>query len=191
VTAFWTALFYVFIAEIGDKTQLMTVAFTARHKPLLVLSAVAVATAVINLISVGLGAVVGNVLSLFWINLLAGVAFIIFGIMELKSEDEDNAKENSSKFGPFFTVMFSFFFAELGDKTMLAAFAIASKEQQFWQVWAGSTVGLVGSNALAVVAGSYLRKSLSARKLKIAIAVVYILSGALAIYEATKHHTAN
>lgn len=188
MTAFWTAFIYVFLAEIGDKTQLMTLAFTAKYKGGLVLSAVSVATALINLVSVGLGEGLGKLLPMFWINLFAGTAFIIFGIWELRPEDDDAEKVKVSRFGPFMTVALAFFFAELGDKTMLAAVAIASKYHAFFEVWAGSTLGLIGSNALAILAGHHLNERISAQWMKIAIAVVYIVSGGFALYEAYSHH---
>jgi Ca2+/H+ antiporter, TMEM165/GDT1 family len=188
LTAFWTAFIYVFLAEVGDKTQLMTLAFTAKYKAGVVLAAVSAATAVINLISVGLGEGLGKLLPMFWINIFAGTAFIIFGLWELRPEDENAEKVKESRLGPFMTVALAFFFAELGDKTMLAAVAIASKYHAFWQVWAGSTVGLIGSNAIAIVAGHALNNRISEKWMKIAIAIVYIGSGAFALYEAFRHH---
>lgn len=187
MAAFWTALVYVFLAEIGDKTQLMTLAFAARYRGRTVLAGVTVATALINLISVGLGVGVGKLLPVFWINIIAGLAFIAFGIWELKPEDEDAEEISEGKFGPLMTVIVAFFCAELGDKTMLAAVAIASRQPQFFQVWLGSTVGLVASNALAIVAGKLVKERLSAKRLKMAIAVVYIISGLAAIAEAVRH----
>ncbi len=188
MAAFWTALIYVFLAEIGDKTQLMTLGFAARYRGRVVLAGVFIATALINLISVGLGVGVGKLLPVFWINMVAGLAFIAFGIWELKPEHEDEEKIRESRFGPLMTVIVAFFCAELGDKTMLAAVAIASRQpQQFFQVWLGSTIGLVASNALAIVAGKLVKERLSAKALKIAIAVVYIISGLAAIAEALLH----
>lgn len=188
MAAFWTALVYVFLAEIGDKTQLMTLGFAARYDGRIVLAAVCIATALINLISVGLGVGVGKLLPVFWINIVAGLAFIAFGIWELIPEHEDEEKITESRFGPLMTVMLAFFCAELGDKTMLAAVAIASREpQQFFQVWLGSTIGLVASNTLAIVAGKLVKERLSAKALKITIAVVYIISGLAALAEAFMH----
>jgi putative Ca2+/H+ antiporter (TMEM165/GDT1 family) len=181
---FWTALIYVFLAEMGDKTQLMTLAFSARYKGRVVLAGVTVATALINLLSVGLGVGVGKLLPVFWINLVAGIAFIVFGIWELRPEDEDEKEASESKLGPFMTVVVAFFLAELGDKTMLAAVAIASRQPQFLQVWLGSTIGLVASNALAIVAGKAAKDRFSAKWLKIAIAIIYIVSGLYAVAQA-------
>jgi Ca2+/H+ antiporter, TMEM165/GDT1 family len=187
MNAFFTALFYVFIAEIGDKTQLLTIAFTSKHKPLIVLCAVGVASLLVNFIAVALGALTGKFLPMFWINLFAGVAFVSFGLLELRKDDGEEEKERTSRWGPFFTIVLSFFIAEIGDKTMLATFAIASREQCFWQVWLGSTLGLLGSNVLAIVAGHFLRTVMPAQKLKVAVAAIYLLSGCLILSQLLAH----
>ncbi len=188
MTAFWTALVYVFLAEMGDKTQLMTLAFAARYRGRVVLAGVSIATALINLISVGLGVGVGKLLPVFWINIVAGLAFIAFGIWELKPEHEGKDNIAESRFGPLMTVIVAFFVAELGDKTMLAAVAIASQHSQYVLVWLGSTIGLVASNALAIVAGKLVKDRLSAEWLKIGIAAVYIISGLAALAQAVMQH---
>jgi Ca2+/H+ antiporter, TMEM165/GDT1 family len=182
MAAFWIALIYVFLAEIGDKTQFMTIAFATRYKGRIVLAGVVVATALINLVSVGLGEWIGKLLPTIWINLVSGLAFIVFGIWELRPENinqSENYKE--SRFGPFVTVASALFLAEFGDKTMLATAAIAGSEHNFFQVWAGSTAGLVASNALAIFAGRAVKTKLSTKKTTIAIAVIYIVTGILAI----------
>lgn len=176
--AFWTALVYVFLAEMGDKTQLMTLGFAGRYNGSVVLAGVFLASALINLISVGLGVGFGALLPVFWINVVAGIAFILFGLWELRPEkqDEDHqSKEN--KFGPLVTVMVAFFCAELGDKTMLASVAIASKQPQFFQVWLGSTIALTAANALAIVAGKFVKERLSAKVIKIGVAALFVISG--------------
>jgi len=185
VHAFWTALIYVFLAELGDKTQLMTMSFAVKYKPTVVLVATFVAIALLNLLSVGLGQALGKVLPIFWVNLVAGIAFVIFGLLELRPEKDDGdqaAKPNH--LGPFLTIATAFVMAELGDKTMIATFAIATREHDFWQVWLGSTLGLFSCNALAIVAGHFLKNYLSSQKLKYGIAAVYILSGLAAIKQA-------
>jgi putative Ca2+/H+ antiporter (TMEM165/GDT1 family) len=195
--AFWTAFIFIFMAEMGDKTQFMTLAMAAKYKGRIVLAGVTLGTMVISLVSVALGETVGKFLPVFWINLLAGVAFIIFGGLELKGEDAeaeaeaeeskagaDQVKEKFGRFGPVMTIATTFFVAELGDKTMLATVAIAGREGSFIGVWLGSTVGLVAANALAIFAGKALKQKLSAKTLRYCVAAVYIISGILAIVEA-------
>ena len=142
-------------------------------------------------------------MSLFWINLLAGIAFIGFGLFSLKDDGSESAEAEAeaeekaekeldgkklSKLSPIIAVATTFFIAELGDKTMLATVVIAGREHNFfWQVWAGSTLGLVLSNALGIVAGKALATKISPRAMRYTVAFIYVISGALAIFEAFKH----
>ena len=71
---------------------------------------------------------------------------------------------------------------------MLTAVAVASRYNNFLAVWLGSTVGLIASNALAIVAGKAVGDRFSAKSVKIAVAVVYVLSGILAIADAFLNH---
>jgi putative Ca2+/H+ antiporter (TMEM165/GDT1 family) len=185
---FWAALFFVFMAEMGDKTQLMTLGFSAKYKALTVFIGVCIATLLINLISVGLGEGVGELFPKFWVNLVAGVAFIAFGIWTLRGDhSKEEEKPHFGKHGPLMTVIIAFFLAELGDKTMLTAIAVASRYHNFMAVWVGSTVGLVASNALAIVAGKAVGDRLSAKSVQLGVAVIYIVSGCLAIGDTLLH----
>jgi len=125
-------------------------------------------------------------LPIFRVNLVAGIAFVIFGILELRPEKAEAGEEEKPKkqLGPFFTIVTAFLMAELGDKTMIATFAVATREHSFLQVWLGSTIGLFSCNALAIVAGHFLKNYLSSQKLKYGIAAVYIFSGLAAIQQA-------
>src|SRR5947209_4496797 len=108
IRAFEIACLIVFIAEMGDKTQIMTLTFSTRYRASVVLLAVLIATVLIHLISVIAGTVLGRALPLFWINLVAGVVFVGFGIWALRgeSEDEDEAKfeKATGGYGPLVTV---------------------------------------------------------------------------------------
>ncbi len=189
MTAFFTALSLIFIAELGDKTQFMTLAFSARYKTPVVLIGVSIASFLVSLVSVAVGATLGIFLPTFWVSLLAGLAFIVFGVLELNAEDEsavelteEKKDQNARKpLSPLVTIATTFFLAELGDKTMLATVAIATHQHEFFAVWLGASLGLIFSNILAIVAGKALGKKLSARTLKIAVATIFIISGIAAI----------
>ncbi|HEX2909900.1 MAG TPA: TMEM165/GDT1 family protein [Chloroflexia bacterium] len=185
MTAFLIALFFVFIAELGDKTQLVALAFATRYRPMLVLGGVFVATLLVHLFSVLVGEVLGLALPVFWIKLLAGLAFIGFGIWTLRGDklnDENKLSEN--KFGPFVTVAVTFFLAELGDKTMLATITIASQQQSFFPVWLGSTIGMVIADGLAIIVGAVMGKRLPERTIQLIAALIFIGSGIFTLVEA-------
>ena len=185
MSAFLLALFFVFIAELGDKTQLVALAFATRYRPMLVLGAVFVATLLVHLFSVLIGEVLGLALPVFWIKLLAGVAFIGFGIWTLRGDKlDDEAKLSENRFGPFMTVAVTFFLAEIGDKTMLATVTIASQQQSFIPVWLGSTLGMVIADGLAIIVGAVLGKRLPERLIQLIAALIFIGSGIFTIVEA-------
>ena len=182
--AFWIALFIVFVAEMGDKTQFMTLSFSTRYRTSIVLLGVCLGTLVISLISAFVGVVVGKALPFFWINLLAGTIFIGFGLWSLRGDGPTEKIRPRGHLGPLLTVAATFFVAEIGDRTMLATVMIASRERNFWGVWLGSTFGLVSANALATVVGKILGKQLPTKVLKYGTAIIFVASGVLAIIQA-------
>lgn len=171
----------------GDKTQLVALAFATRYRASVVLAGVFVATLLIHLFSVMLGEAAGQVLPVFWINVLAGVAFIGFGIWTLRGDElGDEEKLVAGRFGPLLTVATTFFLAELGDKTMLATVTIASQQQSFVGVWIGSTVGMVIADGLAIIVGRIMGKRLPERLIKYGAALIFIASGLFALFKAVK-----
>lgn len=157
MTAFWISLVYVLVAEMGDKTQLVALAFATRFKASIVLAGVLVATLVVHLFSVFLGDAAGLTLPVIWIKLLAGLAFIGFGIWTLRGDEiDDEEQTRTGRFGPLLTVATTFFLAELGDKTMLMTITIASQYQSFVPVWLGSSVGMVAADGLAIIVGKVM-----------------------------------
>ena len=184
MTAFWIALIYVLVAEMGDKTQLVALAFATRFNAKTVLAGVLVATLVVHLLSVFLGEAMSLALPVFWIKFLAGVAFLLFGLWTLKGDElEEENKLQKGRFGPFLTVASTFFLAELGDKTMLMTITIASEQKSFIWVWLGSTVGMVIADGFAIVAGKVMGKKLPETLIKYGAAIVFILSGLYTLYD--------
>src|SRR5207244_12325663 len=101
----------------------------------------------------------GTVIPAFWIKLISGIAFIVFGIWTIYGDEIGNEGQRSEhSFGPLMTVGITFFLAELGDKTMLATITIAREQRQFIAVWHGSTVGMVAADGLAIIVASRMRR---------------------------------
>ncbi len=187
MTAFWVALIYVLIAEMGDKTQLVALAFATRFKAWIVLLGVFIATLLIHLLSVFAGELAGNNLPEFWVKLSAGIAFIIFGLWTIRGdtyEENEGTTARLSRFGPIATVAAAFFLAELGDKTMLVTITVASEQQHFIPVWIGSTIGMVIADAIAIIVGRLLGKRLPERVIKYSAAAVFAISGLYNLYAA-------
>ncbi|MGJ9411142.1 TMEM165/GDT1 family protein [Aeromicrobium sp. CF4.19] len=177
----------IFVAELGDKSQLMAMAFATRYRARDVLIGITVATAVVHLASVGIGFWIGEAFSDYqgWISLGAGLAFLGFGLWTLRgdelSEDEASKAERSTG-AALLAVGLAFFLAELGDKTMLATITLATQEDWFG-VWVGSTIGMVAADALAIVAGALLGKRLPENVIKYAAAAAFFVFGVLLMVE--------
>jgi putative Ca2+/H+ antiporter (TMEM165/GDT1 family) len=185
LTAFWISLLYVLIAEMGDKTQLVALAFATRYKAWTVIAGVFIATIVVHLFSVLIGEVAGVALPEFWIKLLAGLAFVGFGLWTLRGDEyDDDDAGKAARFGPLFTVAITFFLAELGDKTMLVTITVASEQQSFVPVWIGSTIGMVIADGLAILVGRVAGKRLPEKLIRYSAALVFIASGAYTLFEA-------
>lgn len=182
--AFFAVATIIFIAEIGDKSQLMALTFAARFKTLPVVVAITVATALIHGISVALGNAVGSAIPTKPATLLAGFAFIGFGFWTLAEDQSDVESVTGSKSiqarHVVVAVGAAFFLAELGDKTMLSTVALAASRNAI-PTWAGATVGMVTADVLAITIGRRLGSRLPERTLQIGSATAFFLIGAILI----------
>jgi Ca2+/H+ antiporter, TMEM165/GDT1 family len=178
----------IFIAELGDKSQLMAMAFATRYKAWHVLVGITVATAVVHAVSVGVGMVVGAQLPLRAITIVAGIAFLGFAAWTLRGDelDEDEAaKAQGNHRSAIIAASVAFFLAELGDKTMLATITLATTEGPVG-TWAGSTLGMVAADALAILVGKQLGTRLPERAVRIGATVAFVVFGVLLIVEGVR-----
>lgn len=183
--AFWISFGLIFVAELGDKSQLMAMTFASRHRATTILAAITAATAVVHLASVAFGSVIGAALPTDLISVLAGVAFLGFAAWTIRGDeldDEDQARAARSQRSVFFTVAGAFFLAELGDKTMLATVTLATDHGAVG-TWLGSTVGMVAADALAIVVGQQLGARLPERIVKVGAAITFAVFGVFLIVD--------
>ena len=169
----------IFVAELGDKSQLMALTFATRFKPLPVLAGITIATALVHAVSVGVGYGLGAALPTAWISLVAGLAFLAFGAWTLRGDrltEEERAKAENTERSAVVAVGVAFFLAELGDKTMLATITLATQHGWFG-TWIGSTIGMVAADALAIVVGRALGRHLPEKTIKYGAAVLFFIFG--------------
>ncbi len=185
--AFWLSLVMIFLAELGDKTQLVALTLATCYNTGVVLWGIFWATLAVHVFSAGIGWFIGDKLPTEWIKFVAGIAFIVFGFWTLRGDTLDDDEE-SCKTGihPFWLVFSTFFMAELGDKTMLSTITLASTHP-FLPVWLGSTIGMVISDGLAIVAGKMLGARLPENIIKIGAAAIFFLFGIFSMYEGGFH----
>lgn len=177
----------IFVAELGDKSQLMAMTFAARYRARDVLIGITAATAVVHLASVGIGAAIGSAFADYqdWINVVAGVAFLGFAAWTLRGDELTDAeadKARSSQGAAILAVALAFFLAELGDKTMLATITLATHEGWFG-TWIGSTVGMVAADALAIAVGAVLGRRLPEKAIRYGATAAFVVFGLLLLVQ--------
>jgi putative Ca2+/H+ antiporter (TMEM165/GDT1 family) len=176
----------IFVAELGDKSQLMALTFATRYRTVPILIGITIATAVVHAVSVLLGAVLAVSLPTNALNVAAGIAFLGFAAWTLRgdtlSEDEAAKAERMSNRSAIAAASGAFFLAELGDKTMLATITLASTHGAFG-VWLGSTVGMVVADALAILVGRLLGRRLPERVVTIFASVMFVIFGVVLLVE--------
>ncbi len=184
MSAFWLTFGAVFLAELGDKSQLLTLTFASRYRASHVLLAVTVAAGVLQGLSVLVGNAVSRALPTDLVQIIAGLAFIGFAVWTLR-EDHDEVEEGDRREAgrlPVVTMLLAFFLAEFGDKTMLTTVTLAAT-QAWLGTWHGATVGMVAANLIALVVGRQLGERLSRRTVNIAAAVLFFAFGGVLVIQ--------
>ena len=189
---FFTVLLTIFIAEMGDKTQLLLVAMAGRYKIPHILTGTWLATVVLNLMAVGVGAALSSYLDMRVIKIVAGLAFFWFAFSALKEDEEkEEQKEMGHHLGPILAIFGSFFIGELGDKTQLSAITLAANYTNHSlgnaaAVFLGCTLGLILADLLGLVAGVALKSKIPARTLHLVSFFIFASFGVLSIMEAVR-----
>jgi len=173
------SFFIIGLAELADKTQLLTMGYALKYPLKIVIGAVFAATALLMFIAVAFGQAINLFVPRFFLQLLAGLFFIFFGLWSIYGgliEKEEEGKAGGNK-NPFPLIFGTFFVAELGDKTQLATLALVARYGKPILVWLGATMGMAGVNCLGIFAGRWLREHISDRIISFLSAVIFILFG--------------
>jgi putative Ca2+/H+ antiporter (TMEM165/GDT1 family) len=182
MSIFMASFIFVVLAEMGDKTQLLAMAFACRYPAKTVLAGVLVATLVNHLLAVVVGSWMTAFIPLETIQIAASASFILFGLWTLRG-DQLEGEDKKYKFSPFWTVAVAFFFAEMGDKTQLATVALAAKYQAIVPIWMGTTAAMLVADAFGIVVGVVLGKRIPERFVKWFAAIIFILFGIAGLWE--------
>jgi putative Ca2+/H+ antiporter (TMEM165/GDT1 family) len=181
--AFTLSFWVILLAELGDKSQLMALAFAARYRARTVLVAVSLATLLVHAGSVLLGSAFALALPTSAIQVVAGIAFFGFAAWTIRGDELGAGDEHRARRAgrwALVTIGSAFFLAELGDKTMLATITLATTEEPIG-TWLGSTAGMVAADALAIAVGSILGTRLPERAIKLSAAAAFVVFGALLV----------
>lgn len=178
-----SALVLVFIAELGDKSQIVALGLGARYSLRRVLAGIVVGYVVALGLAVVVGASVGAAFPTRAVTALGGVLFLGFAVWTaLRPDDTDERPSEmpvtvrGGRLGVVASVAAAIFVAEVGDKTMLATATLAAQGGAV-PVFAGSIAGIVLAGALAVFAGRTVGRLVSARAVRLGSAVLFGLFG--------------
>jgi putative Ca2+/H+ antiporter (TMEM165/GDT1 family) len=183
MTAFIASFIFVVLAEMGDKTQLLAMAFAAKYNPYKVLLAVFIATILNHSLAVLFGRFLTTIIPLETISFIAALSFVFFGLWTIKGDKLEGEDKKQSRFGPVVTVVIAFFLAEMGDKTQLATISLAVQYKNIFHVLMGTTLGMIVADAIGIVAAVVLRKHIPQKQVKWFAAVVFILFGITGIWK--------
>ena len=183
---FFKILLTVFIAEMGDKTQLMLIALTARYKLKDIFLGTALAILVLNGIAVLAGGLVSSYIPTWLIRLTAAGAFLFFAFtsLDFEEEEEETAGKNSISLA-FLAVFSTFFIAELGDKTQLAAITFGANEglHSALIVWTACSIGLFAADVIGVLVCLILKGRVPANAINIAAFFIFAVFGIITLHD--------
>ena len=185
---FWKVLLTEFIAEMGDKTQLMLVAMTSKYKMKDILLGTGVAILILNGLAVLAGGLVSEVIPTWLIRLIAAGAFLFFAVTTLKGDDDDEeeeVKDNGKGKIAALSVCSTFFVAELGDKTQLTAITFGANEgmESALIVWLACSIGLFAADIIGMLVGYLLKNKMPEGVLNAVAFCIFSVFGILTLRE--------
>ncbi|MDD3845853.1 MAG: TMEM165/GDT1 family protein [Syntrophorhabdaceae bacterium] len=177
------SVIFVVLAEMGDKTQLLAMAFASRYRWQTVLWAIFAATLVNHFLAVVAGSYLTRFIPMQYVQIGASASFILFGLWTIRG-DSLEGEDRRFNFSPFWTVAVAFFLAEMGDKTQLATVALATKyNNDIIVVWLGTTTAMMIADAIGIIIGIVLGKKIPERFVKWFAAITFMLFGVIGLYE--------
>ena len=181
--AFLISTGIVALAEMGDKTQLLSLVLAARfRKPWPIVLGILVATLANHALAGAVGSWVTTLLGpqvLRWVLGLSFIAMAVWMLIPDKLDDED--ADDAPRMGVFMTTVVAFFLAEMGDKTQIATVMLAAQYQAWAWVVAGTTLGMMLANAPVVWLGDAITRRVPLRLVHLVSAGIFAVLGALAL----------
>jgi len=177
ITELIRAFAFIFIAEMGDKTQILVMAFATKYDVKKVLLGIFIG----SLLNHGLAVLLGNTLLKMIdpniLQIIAGFAFILFAIWNLKMGEDEEQTEKKVKYGPIVTVAIALFIGELGDKTQLTAITLSTYSQYPLFTLMGTVTGMVVTGAVGIYVGIKLGSKIPEFFIKLSAAVIFFIFG--------------
>ncbi len=182
--AFGVSALLVALAEMGDRTQLLTILLATRYrKPVPIIAGVFVATLANHALAALAGFYVSSLLNALWFRYLIGASFIVMAAWVLIPDKESDDAGKTTERSVFLTTVITFFLVEMGDKTQIATAALAARFHDVVLVAAGTTTGMMIANIPAALFGSAITRVIPLSLMRYASALIYAVLGVLSLAE--------
>ena len=176
--AFLVSTMVVGIAEIGDKTQILSMILAARfQRPVPILFGILLATIANHAVAGFAGELFGSLLAGPWLRWILGLSFFSVAVWALFPDRYEGDEKRTTRSGAFTSTLIAFFLAEIGDKTQIATVGLAARFEVFYSVVIGTTLGMMLANIPAVILGDRLAGRLPVKAIRLIAAVVFALLG--------------
>ena len=171
----------VALAEMGDKTQLLSFVLAAKLKrPWPIIAGIFLATLANHFLAGWVGAWLATLVSPVTLKWIVALSFFVFGLWALKPDTLDGDREYSGR-SAFLTTLVAFFLVEMGDKTQLATVALAARFDALAAVVMGTTLGMLIANAPAVWLGEVLAQRINMKWMRWIAALLFVVLGVLTL----------
>jgi putative Ca2+/H+ antiporter (TMEM165/GDT1 family) len=182
VEAFLVSTMVVGLAEIGDKTQILSLMLAARFlRPVPIIFGILFATIANHAVAGLAGTYFGSLPSGPWLRWILGLSFLSVAVWALFPDKYDGDANAISRRGAFTATLVAFFLAEIGDKTQIATVGLAARFEAFYPVVIGTTLGMMLANIPAVLLGRRVADELPVKAIRIVAALVFTALGALCL----------
>ena len=185
-TIFLTAMLAQFIAEMGDKTQILLVAMTSRYKIRNIIAGTVLAVLVLNAAAVLAGGAVSSVIPAYIIKTAAAIAFLLFAITNLSFSDKDEKEKNIPSKFEILAIFLTFVIAEAGDKTQFTAITFGATWgiKKAVLVWLACSAGLFLADMLGLAVSLLLKNFIKPVIMKILSFLIFTGCGFFTLHEA-------
>ena len=192
ITPFFIAFIFVFLSELGDKTQLLILSFSTKLKTFTILIGIALGSLFSHGLAILFGSTLGSINNSNFehiIQLITFLSFILMGIYILffqKNKDDDNKSSlkliSNLKINYVFIIALSIAIGELGDKTFLASIGLGINYPDFKiSLILGAILGMIISDCIAIFLGKLLSKKLNTNAINKLSGILFLLFGIIVL----------
>jgi Ca2+/H+ antiporter, TMEM165/GDT1 family len=183
--AFLVSITTISVAEIGDRTQLLSLVLAARYRrPWPIIAGILCATLANHAVAGAVGVWFGSLLKPRTLDIVVGISLIAMAIWTLKPDKLDEDASTASAMGAFFAALTSFFIAEIGDKTQIATLALAAAYPNLLAVVAGTTAGMMIANVPVVFLGKAFANRLPLKAIHYGASILFVILGVVFLVRA-------